>query len=459
MLIKIKKIFRFVKKIDFVYSLYLNVFKKQYIQKEKEVFFELKKVEQLNSSYKYKLQQEKLLNLLAYAYGNCPYYKKLFDKEKININTITCIGKIPFLTKDIIRKNSDAMLSKFIKKRDLIKRNTGGSTGKPLEFYSDKMAGVVDNAHHRYLYAIMEYKNGDIIADCGGIFIPKKLRDKNIYWVKYPKNTVWGHIGYSALYLTDPTIKYYIKNFLEVRPAILRGYPSFWNKLAEYILFKNIKLNFKVKGVNLTAEMCSDEQRKNIEKAFSTMVYFEYGHSEISVFCYTDDISYTYKSSPVYGYVEVIKDNGEPALVNEEGEIVSTSFCNRGMPFIRYKTGDRGVVSYRNGGVVHFKKIQGRTQDYIICKGNQKIFLTALIFGQHFKAFRKISKWQLIQNEIGKVTIKIVKLEGYLQEDENEINEKIQDVANIELNFDYVNEISLTQRGKHLFLIQNVRIV
>ena len=459
MLIKYKKIFRFVKKIDFVYSLYLNIFKKQYIQKEKEVFFELKKLEQLNNSYKYKLQERKVLNLLSYAYENCPYYKELFDKEKININSINCISKIPFLTKDIIRKNSDTILSKSIKKRDLTKRNTGGSTGEPLEFYSDKMAGIIDNAHHRYLYNIMGYKNGDIIVSCGGIFIPEKLRDKNIYWAKYLKNNVWGQIGYSALYLTDSTIKYYIKNLLDIKPVILRGYPSFWNKLAVYILSKNIKLDFKVKGVNLTAEMCSDVQRENIEKAFSTMVYFEYGHTEISVFCYTDDVSYTYKSSPVYGYVEVIKDNGEAVVANEEGEIVVTSFCNRGMPFIRYKTGDRGVVSYRNGGIVHFKKIQGRTQDYIICKDNQKIFLTALIFGQHFKAFRKISKWQLIQNKIGKVTIKIVKLEGYSQEDENEIKEKIQDVANIDLYFDYVNEIPLTQRGKHLFLIQNIGIV
>jgi phenylacetate-CoA ligase len=338
----------------------------------------------------------------------------------------------------------------------LVKRNTGGSTGEPLGFYSDELAGAIDDAHHRYLYTIMGYKNGDVIADSGGIFIPKKLRDKNIYWLKYPKNTVWEDLGYSALYLTDSTIKYYIENLLEVKPAILRGYPSFWNKIAEYILSENIKLNFKVKGVNLTAEMCSDEQKENIEKAFSIMVYFEYGHSEMSVFCYTDDTTYTYKSSPIYGYVEVIKDNGEPASLGEEGEIVATSFCNRGMPFIRYRTGDRGVVSYRNGGIVHFKKIQGRTQDYIISRDNQKIFLTALIFGQHFKSFRKISKWQLIQNNIGKVTIKIVKLEGYSQDDENEIKEKIQNVANIELNFDYVNEIPLTQRGKHMFLIQNI---
>lgn len=452
-----ERIKRFAANVSFIRWIYLNLFQRSYLQTEIEVFLELKKLEKLDDSYASKLQEEKLLNQLSYAYNNCPYYKRLFDQEKIDIQTTKCLSEIPFLTKDIIRKHGNEMLSKSVKKRDLFKRNTGGSTGEPLEFYSDILAGAIDNAHHRYLYNLMGYKKGDIIASTGGIIISKKRRNKNIYWIKYPSNTVWGNIGYSALYLTNSNIKYYIKDILVRKPAILRGYPSFWNRIAEYILVNDIKLDFKVKGVNLSAEICSNEQRKNIENAFSTMVYFIYSHSEISVYCYTHDSSYLYKSSPIYGYVEIIKDNGKSAEINEEGEIVVTSFCNKGMPFIRYKTGDYGIVSDKIGGIVSFSQILGRTQDYVISKDKHKVFLTALIFGQHFKAFKKISKWQLIQNEIGKLTIKIVKLGDFSQKDENEIQEKIQNVADIELNFDYVNDLPLTKNGKHMFLIQNIK--
>lgn len=452
-----EKIKRFAANISFVNWIHRNIFRRSRIKTEMEVFLELKKLEKLDDSYASKLQEEKLLNQLSYAYNNCPYYKRLFDQEKINIQTVNCLSKIPLLTKDIIRKYNNEMLSKSVKNIDLIMRNTGGSTGEPLEFYSDILAGAIDNAHHRYLYNLMGYKKGDVIASSGGIIISKRRRDKNIYWIKYPSNTVWGNVGYSALYLTSSNIEYYIKDILVRKPVILRGYPSFWNKIAEYILFNDIKLDFKVKGVNLTAEICSSEQMRNIEKAFSAMVYFEYGHSEISVYCYTHDSSYIYKSSPIYGYVEVIKDNGEPVEINEEGEIIVTSFCNMGMPFIRYKTDDRGIVSDKIGGIIYFSKILGRTQDYVISKDNQKVFLTALIFGQHFKAFKKISKWQLIQNEIGKLTIKIVKLGDFSQEDENEIQTKIQNITNIELNLDYVDELPLTQSGKHMFLIQNIK--
>lgn len=311
-------------------------------------------------------------------------------------------------------------------------------------------------AHHEYLYHRIGYKNGDIIINSGGIYISKFYRNRNIYWLEYPRHTIWGHICYSALYLTDSTINFYIKNLLNLRPAILRGYPSFWNQIAEFILNNSIKLDFRVKGINLTSEDCLDTQKENIEKAFSSMVYFEYGQTEMSVFYYTDDKSYLYKPSPLYGYLEVIKEDGMDAQEAEEGEMVVTSFCNRGMPFIRYRTGDRVVVAKKKNGLIYFKKILGRTQDYIILKDKQKIFLTALIFGQHFNAFKKISRWQLIQNEVGKVNIKIIRLPDYSQADEDEIKEKFQNVADIELEFDYVDKIPLTKTGKYMFLIQNI---
>jgi phenylacetate-CoA ligase len=82
--------------------------------------------------------------------------------------------------------------------------------------------------------------------------------------------------------------------------------------------------------------------------------------------------------------------------------------------------------------------------------------LTALIFGQHLKAFKNIKKWQLVQNEIGKVIINIIKSEDYMHEDENDILIKFTAVAKFDLEFNYVDDIQLTKRGKHLFLIQNI---
>jgi phenylacetate-CoA ligase len=120
------------------------------------------------------------------------------------------------------------------------------------------------------------------------------------------------------------------------------------------------------------------------------MIYFEYVQSELRIFCYTSDSSYIYKSSPIYGYVEVFKKDGSAANIGEICSIIVRGFNNRGMPFIQYDTCDLGKVSLINGGNVHFSKILEMSQDYVLSKNCIKIFLTALVFGQHIKAFKNI---------------------------------------------------------------------
>ncbi|WP_194091525.1 phenylacetate--CoA ligase family protein [Vibrio hibernica] len=127
------------------------------------------------------------------------------------------------------------------------------------------------------------------------------------------------------------------------------------------------------------------------------------------------------------------------------------------MPFIRYDTGDMGELLFKNGGQVKFKKIVGRNQDFILSSDNQKVYLTALIFGQHLKAFKNIVQWQIVQNHIGIVELNIVKGQSFGCEDESEIINNFKSSAKITVIFKYVEEIPLTKRGKHLFLIQNIK--
>lgn len=421
---------------------------------EKYAIYEIKKIQMLDKNQQASYINKRLKNILLFSYKNTSYYFNLFNESNVDINKFD-ITKIPYLTKQIIRENGTKMVSKGLH-LPLGKRNTGGSTGEPLEFYSNVKSGYLDNAHHWYLYNIMGYQKNDMIMDCGGTFIPEIEREKGIFWKKNKKNSVFGEYCFSALYLNDDNIKNYVDKFLELKPKILRGYPSFYYKLASYIFENNIKIDFQIKGINLSAEMCFEEQRVLIEKVFNSKVYFEYGHSEISVYCYTEDESYEYISSPTYGYVEVIKDNGEYAKMGEVGNVVVTGFINKAMPFIRYWTGDRAEVISQYNGIVRLKRILGRTQDCIISKNGERIYLTALIFGQHISSLNNIKQWQIIQEEIGKIEIKIVKDFSYSIFDEKEIIKSISNVAEFDIALVYVNEIPVTERGKSLFLKQNI---
>jgi phenylacetate-CoA ligase len=47
-------------------------------------------------------------------------------------------------------------------------------------------------------------------------------------------------------------------------------------------------------------------------------------------------------------YVEILRDDGSPAAVGEQGEVVVTSLVNYAMPHIRYRIGDVACWSDRN---------------------------------------------------------------------------------------------------------------
>lgn len=442
---------RIIFKSYFLCKIYYSFFHKKGIAIERDVFEHLKKIKSLNDDELGAISEINLKKMISYCKQNVPYYFELNDLE-----SRSDFHSLPILSKTDYRENLHKFISREFSERELSLRNTGGSTGEPFEFYSDKLSGFRDNAHHWYLYSLMEYQKGDIIVSCGGFEIPEAIRKKNIYWRENPKGYVFGDVAFSALYITDENIEFYLNKLISLKPKILRGYPSFFDRLASYILENNIKISFNIKGVNLTAEMCSLSQRMNIEKAFAARVYFEYGHTEISIYCYTCDNDYVYRSSPLYGYVEVLDENGNDVPEGGIGKIVVTGFNNFGMPFVRYDTGDLGELIKRNRGFVKFRAIHGRSQDYLLTSDLQKVYLTALIFGQHLHAFKNIKKWQLYQDEPGKVVIRIVKGDYYTKDDEDEIKVNFSKVSGFILIFDYVDFISSTVSGKHLFLKQNV---
>lgn len=337
--------------------------------------------------------------------------------------------------------------------------NTGGSTGEPLEFLVSSLAGHSDRVHQEFVFrTTMHYQPGDKIVSFGGSSVPDTLLDSHIYWIaKSDDDIPYGRLTYSSLYLRAETIPYYVKHLLDTAPCILRGYPSSINDMAEHILQNSISIPFRIKGIQLTAENVYDWQLENIGSAFNSKVFLQYGHSEACVYGYTVDETYEYRCSPFHGFTEVLDKDGNQVKAGEVGEVVVTGFHNLAMPFIRYRTGDLAVFNGNQDGIVRIGKIVGRTQDFIFAKNGERISLTALIFGQHYRAFRNIQKWQLEQNIPGNVKIKIVKGVGFAKDDEVEIRDKFKSIGDLNTEFEYVEFIPLTPRGKFKFIIQNIQ--
>jgi phenylacetate-CoA ligase len=87
------------------------------------------------------LQNEKLKNLIKHAYTNVPYYRNMFDTLDLpltGIQNVQDLGKLPILTRDKIRANTEQFTATDFKKYKPIPGATGGSTGNPLKYYITK---------------------------------------------------------------------------------------------------------------------------------------------------------------------------------------------------------------------------------------------------------------------------------------------------------------------------------
>ena len=404
----------------------------------------------LRSDNIYERQAKMLKRSLSYANKNCRYYQKL----DIEVNSAKDITKYPFLTKKMVRENYQEMISYRAKHMIYHVAYTGGSTGEPLQFLN---SNYLDGYFQEKLWRRNEYRNGDSILAMDGSTIPDTDIAQEIYWQEDPaKQLPYGGYVLSSLYLTQDNIKKYMDYICKLKPSFIRGYPSFIYTISKYILDNKIELGFVPKGIELTAESSFTYQHDIIRAAFGSRLFQQYGHTECCTFGYTFDDTMRYVIEPLYGYVEVIADDGRNAEIGETGEIVVTSLHNNVMPLIRYRTGDYALYGGQDKMGLLLNAIYGRTQDYLINSDSEKVLLTALIFAQHFSALGNIVQWQIEQYVPGEVVLHVIKGKQYGEKDEVEIAKLFLQKGKTKVHFDYVDNIPLTPRGKSKMIIQHI---
>lgn len=85
-----------------------------------------------------------------------------------------------------------------------------------------------------------------------------------------------------------------------------------------------------------------------------------------------------------------------------------------------------------------------------------KVYLTGFIFGSHMKAFGSIFEWQIEQDKIGKVLMKINKDKNSSDKDERDIIAMFN-AQNIDVDIVYTDEMIKSKRSKRIFMIQNLK--
>ena len=410
-------------------------------------------------------QMQQLKKLLNHAYKNVPYYKRIFDEKLLkpkNIQNFEDFRKLPYLTKDIVRGNSDNLIAKNISKENMKYVTTGGTSGKPLGFYIEERTIFIRDAFDWRQYNWAAYKFGDKCVVLRGNVVQRKENRKPAWWEYDQAN---NYLILSTYDMTEENLPKYVKKIEEFKPKIIQGYPSALDILARFIKENNLKINIKgnVKAILTSSENLYLTQRKLIKEIFRCPVFDLYGNSE-QVVRFGECIKHEgYHNFMEYGYTEILNSKGKPVVEEGEiGEIVATGFTNYATPLIRYKTGD--LVEYTHNKcscgrkLPLIKRIEGRLQELIVTKNNNLISMAAM--NMHSNVFDNVKQFQLYQDKPGKITFKIVRKNTYTQKDTEciiqELQRKIKNQININIKF--VSEIPKTDRGKYKFLIQKLPI-
>ncbi len=105
---------------------------------------------------------------------------------------------------------------------------------------------------------------------------------------------------------------------------------------------------FTVRSVLTSSEVLDRPMRGALQHLWGAEVFDHFGMTETglggAVECEAHEGMHIRENDL---YFETLDANGRPPPLDHEGELVVTTLTRRGMPFIRYRTGDRGVMTER----------------------------------------------------------------------------------------------------------------
>ncbi|HLA84209.1 MAG TPA: methyltransferase domain-containing protein [Thermoguttaceae bacterium] len=394
-------------------------------------------------------QAAALGRMLAFVCDQVPAYRSLRATVD-RLAPLEAIKAFPFVDKDAIQRDLPKYLPRDFNRIRHHEITTGGTSGNQLTLYAD------DNWHSIELAFIhRQWKRVGYTTRCSkamfrGVGFGKL--PKGCYWQRNPIYHEWQ---YSPFQMNPTTLPAYVRHLQRCRPRFIHGYPSAVSMLAQFILAERIPpKSFGVRAALLGSEGVYPDQRSLIENAFDAKVYSWYGHSERLILGGECEKTTAYHMFPDYGYLEFIDKNlNVLEREGDVGELVGTTFWNRSLPLVRYRTDDfaRRLGHRCECGRNHdrFDQTEGhRKQDCIVGKRGSRISVAAL--NLHGPAFNHVVRYQYYQNTPGVLEIRVITRPEFGDKDVRLLQEAYRRKVSDELDVIIrpVADIPLTPRGK-----------
>jgi phenylacetate-CoA ligase len=144
----------------------------------------------------------------------------------------------------------------------------------------------------------------------------------------------------------------------------------------------------------------------------------------------------------------------------EAGEIVVTHLATSAFPFIRYRTGDIGVLDSKpcscGRGLPLLKEIQGRSTDFLVAKNGTVMHGLALIY--ILRDLPQIRNFKITQESVDLTSVSVVSDGGLNGELVGKIVQgfKARLGQEVEIRVEEVKEIPSEKSGKFRYVVSKV---
>lgn len=423
------------------------------------VFLDRRKTQYLSVSEIEAIQLAKLKNILVNTRDNVPYYREEFSRIGFVPEDLGSLADFKavdfFIDKEIVRDNIEAFLSDNCVDSDLNWHKTGGSTGTPLNFPTDKPTDAASASAIMKALDWWDLELGARHAMFWGspTFISRKRTDIFKQWANKFRNRLMNRLFFLNYDLGEHNVHRIHQQLERFRPDYIRGMPTSLAVFAKLAKKEGLFLDKgRPKFIHSACEQLFDWQKEVIEEVFRAPVVNTYGLSEVG------DIAY---EAPC-GNLHIMDEDILVELfdyIGGEKEIVTTQLNNLASPLIRYRTGDIAVAIEPCGCALKTKTIQGlkgRAHDFIVSPGGKFLhgqFLTHIIVYEP-----GIRKYQVIQKSTDRLDIKLVIDEGYEKACQARMRSAIQSYMGKEVTIEFliVDDIPLTAAGKYRWIISEL---
>ena len=317
------------------------------------------------------LQNEKLLKQVRHVWNDVPYYRAKMEEKGLtpdDIKSIDDLHKLPFLTKDDLRKAYPyGLMGRPLK--DCVRiQSTSGTTGqRVVAFYT---------LHDIHIWEEM----------CARAIVAAGGSDESVVQVSYGYGLFTGGPGLNGGShllgsLTIPTSSgntdCQIMFIKDLSATILCCTPSYAAFIGERMKEMGLTPDqIPLKAGIFGAEAWSEEMRRDIEATMGIKAYDIYGLTElcgpgVSFEC---EDQHGMHINEDYFIAEIIDPKtGEVLPEGSLGELVFTTLDKEAFPLLRYRTRDITSLSHEKCpcGRTHVRmsRLKGRTDDMLIIRG------------------------------------------------------------------------------------------